>query len=172
MLKTTHKEGGGPLTLSWGIKIYTLTCSYVLQLGKGTLCIKYLAARNERSYLKTGEFLLWYNRINCVVEALGCRFDPQPGTVGEGSGIATAAAQVTIAAQIWSLVQEVHMPWGGQWNKVIKTCWKAECFSMTAPFGICSLLHSGGKVSAHTSWTHSNSTSSASLEAIIQHHHG
>ena len=28
------------------------------------------------------EFPLWYNRIRGVSAASGCRFDPQPGTVG------------------------------------------------------------------------------------------
>ena len=37
---------------------------------------------------------------------LGCRFDPQPGTVGEGSGTATAVAWVKTAAQIRSLAWE------------------------------------------------------------------
>ena len=35
-----------------------------------------------------------------LISSLGCRFDLQPGTVGEGSGVAKAAAQVTTAAGI------------------------------------------------------------------------
>ena len=36
-----------------------------------------------------------------------CRFDPQPGPVGWGSGIAAAVALVTAVAQTWSLAQEL-----------------------------------------------------------------
>ena len=34
------------------------------------------------------EFPLAKNGIRVISEALGCRFDPQPGTVAEGSGVA------------------------------------------------------------------------------------
>ena len=48
---------------------------------------------------------------------LGCRFDPWPGTLGEGSGVATAAAEITAVARIRSLAQKVHRLWGGQKKK-------------------------------------------------------
>ena len=50
--------------------------------------------------LKIGEFLLGCNGIGGVLGALGCRFNPQPGTVGWGFGIATAAASVETVALI------------------------------------------------------------------------
>ena len=37
------------------------------------------------------EFLLWSNRLDDVLGALGRRFDPWPGSVDYGSGIATVA---------------------------------------------------------------------------------
>ena len=44
-----------------------------------------------------------------------------PAQWGKGSSIATAAAQVEIAAQIWSMAQELHVPQGGQKTKQNKT---------------------------------------------------
>ena len=46
------------------------------------------------------QFPLWHNRIHGISGALGCRYDPQPCTVGQGSGDATAAAQATTVAQV------------------------------------------------------------------------
>ena len=63
------------------------------------------------------EFLLWCNRIGGISGALGCSFDTLPGTVGYGSGIAAAATKVTTVAWILSLVQDLHMLWGGQKRK-------------------------------------------------------
>ena len=40
------------------------------------------------------EFLLWCYRISGILGALGHRFDPWPSTVGKGSGIALAVAQI------------------------------------------------------------------------------
>ena len=36
------------------------------------------------------DFPLWHKRHGGVLRALGYRFNPQPGTVGYGSGVATA----------------------------------------------------------------------------------
>ena len=49
--------------------------------------------------------------IGRISGALGPRFDPQTGTVGQGSSVAAAAAQ------IWSLSHELHILWGGQKRK-------------------------------------------------------
>ena len=46
------------------------------------------------------EFPLWPSGTGSISGALGCRFDPWPGTVGKGSGIAVPVAQITTAAQI------------------------------------------------------------------------
>ena len=37
-------------------------------------------------------FPLWSNGIGCVLGTLGRRSDPPPGTVGQGSRVATAVA--------------------------------------------------------------------------------
>ena len=46
------------------------------------------------------EFPLWHNGIGSISGALGHGFDPWSRTVGERSGVATAAAQVAPAPQI------------------------------------------------------------------------
>ena len=38
------------------------------------------------------ELLMWHSRISGVLGAPGHRFDPQPGTVGQGFGVAAAPA--------------------------------------------------------------------------------
>ena len=60
------------------------------------------------------EFPLWCNRIRGIAGALGRMFDPRLGSIGLGSGVATAVVQVSTVAQIWSLVWELHMPWRSQ----------------------------------------------------------
>ena len=40
------------------------------------------------------EFLLWHDRTSSILGALGQEFNPWPGTVGQGSGIAAAVAWV------------------------------------------------------------------------------
>ena len=52
---------------------------------------------------------MWHSRICGVLGAPGHRFDPQPGTVGQGFGVAAAPAQVTTLAQIWSLAWELKI---------------------------------------------------------------
>ena len=37
------------------------------------------------------DILLWCNGISSILGVLGCPFDPWPGTVGQGSGVAAAA---------------------------------------------------------------------------------
>ena len=54
------------------------------------------------------EFLQRRNSIVSVLGVMGLRFDPLPGTVGWGSGIAKAATWIR------SLAQELHMLQGGQ----------------------------------------------------------
>ena len=60
------------------------------------------------------EFPLWHNRISGVLKELGCRFDPQPGRVGWGSGLCCSCGLLMAASQIWSLAQEFHLVWGDQ----------------------------------------------------------
>ena len=48
----------------------------------------------------SSDFLLWCNRISGILVALGRGFDPWPSTVGGGSSVAAAAAQVATVAQI------------------------------------------------------------------------
>ena len=52
---------------------------------------KSLQLSTEDLKLKKEELPLWHNRICALLGALGCKFDPQPGTVSLRSGIATAA---------------------------------------------------------------------------------
>ena len=52
--------------------------------------------KNER----TSEFPLGCSRTAGIAEALGCRFDPWPSTVGEGSGL-VAAVQLRLRSDPW-----------------------------------------------------------------------
>ena len=52
------------------------------------------------------EFLLWYIRISGISGVLGCRFDPWPSTMGQGSSIVATVEQVATAVWICSLALE------------------------------------------------------------------
>ena len=62
------------------------------------------------------EFLLWHNGIGGRLGVLGRRFDPQPGTVGYGSGV----AQPHLGWQLWLRSD----PWPG--NSVCRGVAKQE----------------------------------------------
>ena len=57
-------------------------------LGNQHLKLQKSVKNRYKNKLKA-EFMQW---IVGILEVLGHRLDPQPGTVGQGSGIATAAA--------------------------------------------------------------------------------
>lgn len=46
-------------------------------------------------YIVAQQFPLWCNKIGTISGALGLEIDPQPGTLGWGSGIAAAGAWFT-----------------------------------------------------------------------------
>ena len=46
------------------------------------------------------EFPLWHKGMGSVSGTLGCRLNPQPSTVGYGSGVAITAALVNTVALI------------------------------------------------------------------------
>ena len=77
------------------------------------LCINY-ALIKKKSKNKNKEIPLWHDGMGGVSDAPGHRLHPWPGTVGKGSGIASAVAEVTTVACIWSLAQELHVLRGGQ----------------------------------------------------------
>ena len=54
------------------------------------------------------EFPLWGNELMIRLDSGGRRFDPWPGAVGLGSGVAAAVAWVVVVAQIRSLTQELQ----------------------------------------------------------------
>ena len=63
------------------------------------------------------EFLLWHNRIRSILGMLECSLNPLPAQWVKGYCVAAAVAWVTTTAWIWSLAQELHMPWGSQKRK-------------------------------------------------------
>ena len=54
----------------------------------------------------------WVNRLTPWI--VNCHYEEikgKSGSVGSGSGIVTATSRITAVAQVWSLAQNVHMPW-------------------------------------------------------------
>ena len=74
----------------------------------------HLSCNQKNAFL---EFLLWCSGLGIQLQCLELlwrhRFDPWPGAVGyKGSGIASAAVQVTAVVWTQSLAQGLmHIPW-------------------------------------------------------------
>ena len=71
--------------------------------------LKILSYQKHQKLLE--EFPLWHRGLRIPLQHQGLvprsRFDPWPGAVGSGSGIAPAVAYVAAASQIQSLAQEL-----------------------------------------------------------------
>ena len=87
--------------------------SEFLKNGDGLLREKIYCFLCHYLFVNLKNSLLLYNRIGSISGALGCRFYPQPSSVGWGSDIA-AAVWVEL---IWSLATAFHLPRRGQKKK-------------------------------------------------------
>ena len=57
--------------------------------------------------IRVSEVAQWVKDPTAVALLWRCWFNPQTGTIGSGSGIATAVVQFAAAAQIQSLAKEL-----------------------------------------------------------------
>ena len=99
-----------PLTL---FLLYFSIVHCIMMIRYGRKWMRYEKAWDEMERFQ--EFSPYGTMGSAVPSAApGLRFNPQSGTMGKYSSIATAVTYVPAVAQIWSLDHVLLMLWGGQ----------------------------------------------------------